>query len=234
VNAVLRLVEPELPEVEELDDEALSCIASLDGDDDEESFPTRFASRPKVPKLLDVAELVKASEAAPEHDGEVGYVWTRPERLRPPRPMMSPGPRGKLICVQDRPCVVVSYALPWTRSLPTEVSEVKVTDETLDPAWWRAQLGAVAFSVELYAEGNSTPEGVRSGRRLFTYAADSHPQPVRVELPAELAVQFAGMPYTVAAMPTGRDLEAHGRSVPIVRVSDVGATKLRDALRGAK
>lgn len=211
----------------------MGLVVVLDDDDDAGGIddPRGWRSGPlvEVPPLRPLDELPKGS---PEHDGLDNQAWERPEALRPPRPMMVPHHDGEPRCVQDRPCVVVTYARPWTPSTPSEVVEVRVTAETLDPGWWRAQLGRVAFVIELYAEGNSTPEGVRAGRRLFAYGPDGDPTPVRVELPKMVLVQFPGSAELVAAMPTGRDIDVRGEATPVLRVSDAGAAKLRAAWAG--
>jgi hypothetical protein len=144
-----------------------------DLDDATDSGPAvRTGALVRLPELR--ALDLRASRAIPEHDA-APPPWTCPADLRAPAPVMETDEAGEVVCVQDRPCITLAHADPRTPSLVSLYVDVQITDETIDPAWWREQLGPVAFELTLYEAGNSTPYGISRGVRLGSFGPDTDP-----------------------------------------------------------
>jgi hypothetical protein len=106
---------------------------------------------------------------------------------------------------------------------------VRVTAETMDPAWWRSELGAVAFVLVHHPEGCSTVEGLRSGVEVGRGDALEVAR-VRVVMPEMVIVQIPGVRQSVVALATGRTVVFKGKERPVVRVGDAAAVGLRKGL----
>lgn len=93
-------------------------------------------------------------------------------------------------------CLAVEYG---SESSPTILSStwwVRVTDETLDPGWWRARLpDGVDFRLLEHPDGCDSPNGMRNVRVIGMYPATRvELTPVLVEAPPEVVLHTPAGP----------------------------------------
>ena len=78
---------------------------------------------------------------------------------------------------------------------------VRATAATMDPRWWRAQLGPVALRLDLYPVGTGTKHGLRTRTRLVELGLGDEERPLVEPVPHVVVVLQDGTPVRAALGP---------------------------------
>lgn len=139
-----------------------------------------------------------------------------------------PRPAGHLASAPGEPCVYVKHGLPGEHpEIRSDLRIVRVTDQTQDPAWWRARLPGVSYEVALHPRGVDDEHGMRDRQVLGTWRPDETPRTVIVTSAERVWVQVRGAGGFVGALSPAAG--PHGE--PRYDLADLAAAAV---IRGAR
>lgn len=127
-------------------------------------------------------------------------------------------------------CLAVEYGTEACPTILSGVWYVRITDETLDPGWWRARLpDNVDFRIVEHPCGVDSPEGMRAARVVGVYPAGREDvSPVLVTAPEKVVLHTPRGPV-LATLSRVRREDGH----PLYYPAPVHWMRIEAAIKGA-